>query len=60
MSRLEAAANKAIRDPRFARSLERDGLEVAAAQPHSDVAVAIREENEFWGKKVRELDLKAE
>ncbi|MBB5695218.1 Bug family tripartite tricarboxylate transporter substrate binding protein [Muricoccus pecuniae] len=60
MSRLEAAANKAIRDPRFARSLERDGLEVAAEQPRADFARAIREEYEFWGRKVRELDLKAE
>jgi tripartite-type tricarboxylate transporter receptor subunit TctC len=60
MSRLEAAANKAIRDPRFARSLERDGLEVAAEQPRADFAKAIREEYEFWGAKVRELDLKAE
>ncbi|MFC7739582.1 Bug family tripartite tricarboxylate transporter substrate binding protein, partial [Roseomonas sp. GCM10028921] len=60
MSRLEAAANKAIRDPRFARSLERDGLEIAAEQPRADLARAIREEYEFWGRKVRELDLKAE
>ncbi|MCR0983374.1 Bug family tripartite tricarboxylate transporter substrate binding protein [Roseomonas populi] len=60
LSRLEAAANKAIRDPRFARSLERDGLEVAAEQPRAEFAKAIRDEYEFWGRKVRELDLKAE
>jgi len=60
MNRLEAATNKAIRDPRFARSLERDGLEVAAARPRAEFATAIREEYEFWGRKVRELDLKAE
>jgi tripartite-type tricarboxylate transporter receptor subunit TctC len=60
MSRLEAAANKAIRDPRFAKGLERDGLEVAAEQPRAEFASDIRKEYEFWGAKVRELDLKAE
>jgi tripartite-type tricarboxylate transporter receptor subunit TctC len=60
MNRLEAAANKAIRDPRFARSLDRDGLEVAAERPRADFARDIREEYAFWGRKVRELDLKAE
>ncbi|MFH5923412.1 Bug family tripartite tricarboxylate transporter substrate binding protein [Roseomonas xinghualingensis] len=60
MDRLEAAANKAIRDPRFARSLERDGLELAAERPRAEFAREIKEEYAFWGRKARELDLKAE
>jgi tripartite-type tricarboxylate transporter receptor subunit TctC len=60
MNRLEAAANKAIRDPRFNRSLERDGLELAAERPRADFAREIKEEYAFWGRKARELDLKAE
>ena len=60
LDRLEAAANRAIRDPRFNRSLERDGLELAAIRPRAEFARAIREEYAFWGRKARELDLKAE
>ncbi len=60
MSRLEDAANRAIRDPRFARSLERDGLEIAAPRPRADFARTIGEEYAFWGRKARELDLKVD
>ena len=60
LDRLEAAANKAVRDPRFARSLERDGLELAAPAPRAAFAREVRDEYAFWGRKVRELDLKAE
>ncbi|MFC7557610.1 Bug family tripartite tricarboxylate transporter substrate binding protein [Pseudoroseomonas wenyumeiae] len=51
MSRLETATNKAIRDPRFAKSLERDGLEVAAEQPRANFAKDIRAEYDFWGAR---------
>lgn len=60
LDRLEAAANRAIRDPRFARSLERDGLDLAAIRPRAEFARDIRAEYAFWGRKARELDLKAE
>jgi tripartite-type tricarboxylate transporter receptor subunit TctC len=60
MNRLEVAAARAIADPRFARSLERDGLELAPPRPRAAFARAIGEEYAFWGRKVRELDLRAE
>jgi tripartite-type tricarboxylate transporter receptor subunit TctC len=60
MDRLEIAANRAIRDPRFNRSLERDGLELAVERPRAVFAREIEQEYAFWGRKVRELDLKVD
>ncbi|WP_426954930.1 Bug family tripartite tricarboxylate transporter substrate binding protein [Muricoccus radiodurans] len=60
MDRLETAANRAIRDPRFARSLERDGLELAPQKTRAQFQEEVRQEYAFWGQKARELDLRAE
>jgi len=60
LARLEEAMNRAIRDPRFVRALERDGLELAPPVSRADFAREIREEYAFWGRKARELDLRAE
>lgn len=60
LDRLEAAARQAAANPRFAGRLEQDGLEPAPVRPRDAFYQAVREENGFWGRKIRELDLKLE
>ncbi|MBE9605555.1 tripartite tricarboxylate transporter substrate binding protein [Acetobacteraceae bacterium H6797] len=60
LDRLEAAARKAAAEPRFAGRLEQDGLEPAPVRPRDVFYTAVREENAFWGRKIRELDIKLE
>ncbi|TPG53517.1 tripartite tricarboxylate transporter substrate binding protein [Roseomonas nepalensis] len=59
LDRLGAAVDRAMRDPRFARSLQRDGLDLAPL-PRATFAQDVKDEYAFWGRKARELDLKAE
>ena len=58
--RLSAASRRAAAVPRFRERLEHDGLEPAPERPLAQFAAAIRDENAFWERKVRELDLKME
>jgi tripartite-type tricarboxylate transporter receptor subunit TctC len=57
MDRLEAAARQAAANPRFAGRLDTDGLEPAQVRPRDAFMVAVREEYNFWGRKIRELNL---
>ncbi len=60
LDRLEAAARQAAAAPRFTGRLENDGLQSAPTRPRADFARAVREEADYWGRKVRELDLRLE
>jgi tripartite-type tricarboxylate transporter receptor subunit TctC len=60
MDRLEAAARRAAAQPRFFERLEHDGLEPAPARPRTEFAEAVRQENAFWARKLRELDIRLE
>ncbi len=60
MARLEAAARQAAAASRFSGRLEQDGLEPSPVRPRAEFLTAIREESGFWGRKIRELDLKME
>jgi tripartite-type tricarboxylate transporter receptor subunit TctC len=60
MDRLENAARQAASATRFAGRLEQDGLEPAPVRPRAEFFAAVREEHGFWGRKIRELDLKLE
>jgi tripartite-type tricarboxylate transporter receptor subunit TctC len=60
LERMENAARQAAAAPRFAGRLEQDGLEPSPTRPRSEFFAAIREESSFWGRKIRELDLKME
>ncbi len=60
LDRLEAAARQAAAAPRFAGRLDQDGLEPAPVRPRAEWFAAVREEHAFWGRKIRELDLKLE
>jgi tripartite-type tricarboxylate transporter receptor subunit TctC len=60
LNRLETAARQAAASPRFSGRLEQDGLEPAPVRPRDVWFAAVREENAFWGRKIRELDLKLE
>jgi tripartite-type tricarboxylate transporter receptor subunit TctC len=60
MDRLEAAARRAAAQPRFLDRLEHDGLEPAPVRPRAEFAEAVRGENAFWARKLRELDIRLE
>jgi tripartite-type tricarboxylate transporter receptor subunit TctC len=60
LDRYEAAARQAAAATRFAGRLEQDGLEAAPTRGRDAFLAAIREEHGFWGRKIRELDLKME
>ncbi|MBK1657541.1 Bug family tripartite tricarboxylate transporter substrate binding protein [Paracraurococcus ruber] len=60
MAAMEAAARKAAATPRFLDRLAHDGLEPAPERPRSAFAAAVAQESAYWGRKVKELDLKLE
>jgi tripartite-type tricarboxylate transporter receptor subunit TctC len=60
MARLERAARQAATTGRFAARLEQDGLEPAPERSRAEFIAAIRQEHDFWGRKIRELNLKLE
>jgi tripartite-type tricarboxylate transporter receptor subunit TctC len=60
MDRLEAASRQAAASSRFSGRLEQDGLEAAPLRPRDAFFAAVRDEHAFWGRKIRELDLKLE
>ncbi|WP_203075204.1 Bug family tripartite tricarboxylate transporter substrate binding protein [Falsiroseomonas ponticola] len=60
LDRLERAARQAAATQRFAGRLEQDGLEPSPVRPRAEWFNAVREEHGFWGRKIRELDLKLE
>ncbi|MBU8537294.1 Bug family tripartite tricarboxylate transporter substrate binding protein [Falsiroseomonas tokyonensis] len=58
MERLETAARQAAANPRFANRLEQDGLEPAPVRPRGVWFEAVKAEHAFWGRKIRELNIK--
>ncbi|NOG69778.1 tripartite tricarboxylate transporter substrate binding protein [Roseicella sp. DB1501] len=60
MDALEAAARRAAAAPHYLERLAHDGLEPAPARPRAAFAAAVAPESAYWGRKVKELDLKLE
>jgi tripartite-type tricarboxylate transporter receptor subunit TctC len=60
LDRLEQAARQAAASPRFAGRLEQDGLEPSPVRPRAEWFASVREEHAFWGRKIRELNLRLE
>jgi tripartite-type tricarboxylate transporter receptor subunit TctC len=60
LDRLERATRQAAATPRFAGRLEQDGLEPSPIRPRAEWFTAVREEHGFWGRKIRELNIKLE
>ena len=60
MARYEAASRQAAANPRFANRLEPDGLEPAPRRSRAEFQAAIRAEHDFWGRKIREQNLRLE
>jgi tripartite-type tricarboxylate transporter receptor subunit TctC len=60
LDRYEAAARRAAASARFKARLESDGLEPAPERSRNAFGEMVRQENAFWTRKVRELDLKME
>ena len=60
MDRFEAAARQAAAAPRFTGRLEQDGLEPPPARNRAEFQAAVQEENAFWGRKIREQNLRLE
>ncbi len=60
LDRLEAASRQAAANPRFAGRLEQDGLEPSPVRPRAEWFEAVKTEHAFWGRKIRELNIKLE
>lgn len=60
MDALEAAARHAAAAPHYLERLAHDGLEPAPARRRAAFAAAVAAESAYWGRKVKELDLKLE
>ena len=58
LERLETAARQAAANPRFAGRLEQDGLEASPVRPRAQWFDAVKEEHAFWGRKIRELNIR--
>ncbi|WP_439597489.1 Bug family tripartite tricarboxylate transporter substrate binding protein [Falsiroseomonas sp.] len=58
LDRLETAARQAAANPRFANRLEQDGLEASPVRPRAEWFEAVKAEHAFWGRKIRELNIK--
>jgi tripartite-type tricarboxylate transporter receptor subunit TctC len=57
LDRYEAAAKRAMGQPRFIERMRLDGMEVVGEKPRASFAAAIREESAFWKQKVQELNI---
>ena len=57
LDRYEAAAKRAMLQPRFVERMRTEGMEVVGETPRAAFAAEIREESAFWKRKVQELNI---
>jgi len=60
LDRVHKDATTAIKDPKFAAALAKDGLEMPPLQSRADFTKYVRDEHAFWGKKLKELNIQPE
>jgi tripartite-type tricarboxylate transporter receptor subunit TctC len=60
LDRIEKAAREAMADPKWEAALSRDGLELAPARSRAEFAAFVREEHDYWGKKLKALKIEME
>jgi tripartite-type tricarboxylate transporter receptor subunit TctC len=60
LDRIEKAAKEAMADPKWETALSKDGLELAPARSRTEFAAFVREEHDYWGKKLKALKIEME
>ena len=60
LDKVEKDAKAAMKDPKWAAALARDGLELATERTRPDFAKFVAAEHAFWGKKLKELHVEME
>jgi tripartite-type tricarboxylate transporter receptor subunit TctC len=60
LDKVEKDAKAAMRNPKWAEALARDGLEMAPERSRPEFATMVAEEHAFWGKKLKELNVEME
>src|SRR5262249_47442886 len=60
LDKVEKDAKAAMKDPRWAEALARDGLELAPERTRGEFAKMVADEHAFWGKKLKQLNIEME
>jgi tripartite-type tricarboxylate transporter receptor subunit TctC len=60
LEKIEKAAKEAMKDPRWETALSKDGLELAPDRSRAEFAAFVRQEHDFWGKKLKALNIEME
>ena len=60
LDKIDAAAKKAMKDPKWDEALAKDGLELPPERTRADFAKFVAAEHAFWGKKLKELKVEME
>lgn len=60
LDKVEKAAKEAMADPKWEAALSKDGLELAPARSRTEFAAFVREEHDYWGKKLKALKIEME
>ncbi|WIM13525.1 tripartite tricarboxylate transporter substrate binding protein [Enhydrobacter sp.] len=60
LDKIEKAAKEAMADPKWEAALSKDGLELAPARSRPEFTAFVREEHDYWGKKLKALKIEME
>ena len=60
LDKIEKSAKEAMKDPKWEEALARDGLEQPPERTRAEFTKFVQAEHAFWGKKLKELDVKME
>ena len=60
LDKIDKATKEAMKNPKWGEALARDGLDMPPDRTRAQFAKFVAEEHAFWGKKLRELNVKME
>ncbi len=60
LDKIEKVTKDGMKDPKWEEALARDGLEQPPERTRAEFAKFVRDEHEFWGKKLKQLNIDME
>ena len=60
LDRIERDARQAMRDPKWAEVLAKDGVELPPNRTRAEFARYVADEHAFWGRKLKALRIEME
>jgi tripartite-type tricarboxylate transporter receptor subunit TctC len=60
LDKLDRAAKEAMKDPKWAAALARDGLEQPPQRTRAEFTQFVKDQHAFWGRKLKELNIAME